>query len=69
MQELSRDGETVTITKPELRAAVDAIDQFFHDNAAAINNTLPQPARANLTTAQKSRLLRIILKYRYDNGA
>lgn len=34
MRELSRDGETVGITKPELRAAVDALDTWLDTNAA-----------------------------------
>jgi hypothetical protein len=62
-----RDG--VAVSKADLRAAVDAIDQYLHDNAAAINSAIPQPARANLTTAQKAILLNYVVAKRYIKGA
>ena len=34
-----------TLTKADLKAAVDAIDQWSEDNTAAFNNAIPQPAR------------------------
>lgn len=69
MQELSKDGETVGITKPDLRAAVDAIDTWLDGNAATINTAIPQPARGALTAAQKARMLMFVVKYRYTEGA
>ena len=56
------------ITKPELRAAVNAIDQWINDNAAAFNSAIPQPARSALTSAQKARLLALVALKRYDKG-
>ena len=53
------------VTKLNLRAAVDALDDFFESNAAAINAAIPQPARGQLSTAQKSRLVRHVLRRRY----
>lgn len=59
-------AETIgAITKDELRAAVDALDQFFSDNAATVNAAIPQPARGVLTTKQKALLLTHIIRARY----
>ena len=69
MQELSRDGQTVAITKDDLRAAVDALDTWLDTNAATINTAIPQPARGALTTAQKARLLMFVVRARYTGGA
>jgi hypothetical protein len=41
------------LTKPELRAAVDAMDDWIDANSASFNSSIPQPARAALTTKQK----------------
>ena len=49
--------EDFALTKPQLRAALDAIDDYFNTNAAAINSAIPQPARANLSAAQKATLI------------
>ena len=68
MQELSRDGQTVAITKPDLRAAVDALDTWLDTNASTINTAIPQPARGALTTAQKARLLMFVVRARYAGG-
>jgi hypothetical protein len=69
MRELSRDGETVSITKGDLLAAVNAIDAWMNTNAAAINTALPQPARGALSTPQKARLLMMVVRARYTGGA
>jgi hypothetical protein len=54
--------------KADLRAAVDALDQFLSDNAAAINTAIPQPARGALTTPQKALLLQLVISKRYLSG-
>lgn len=70
MAELSRDRETVSgVTKADLRAAVDALDDWLNTNAATINAAIPQPARANLTTSQKARLLARVIYKRFVKGA
>lgn len=68
MQEVSTDREPLALTKADLRAAVDALDTFLSDNAAAINTAIPQPARGALTTAQKARLLVFVIRARYLGG-
>lgn len=53
------------LTKADVRAAVDALDDFFSTNAATINAALPQPARGALTVTQKARLLMFVVARRY----
>lgn len=56
------------LTKAELRAAVDAVDQWVSDNSSAFNTAIPQPARGALTAAQKAALLVYIVLQRYLSG-
>lgn len=65
MRKYSRDGETIGIDKPALRAAVDSIDDYMDDNAAAINAGIPQPARGVLTAQQKALMLSFVVLKRY----
>ena len=72
-REFQRDLSTVrepigAVTKADLRAAVDAIDQWISDNAAAFNAAIPQPARGALTAAQKARLLNAVSRRRFTAG-
>lgn len=48
---------TTAFTKDELRAAVNAADQWASDNAASYNAALPQPFRGTATASQKAVLL------------
>lgn len=57
------------LTKADIRAAVDALDSFLDTNASAINTAIPQPARAQLTTSQKARLLKFVITKRYIRGS
>ena len=63
------NSATISITKADLRAAVNALDDFMNTNAAAINLAIPQPARSSLTTAQKAMLLNYVVSTRYIKGA
>lgn len=65
MSDLSRDGEPIAITKPQLAAALNAIDDWLESNAASLNSAIPQPARSSLTTAQKARMLAFVAMKRY----
>lgn len=56
------------LTKADLRAAVDAADQWVSDNAAAFNAALPVAARGALTAAQKSHLLTAAIQARFASG-
>lgn len=57
------------LTKADVRAAVDALDDYFSANAATLNAAIPQPARSALTAAQKARLLIFVVTRRYLRGA
>lgn len=57
-----------SLTKAQLKAAFDAADQWASDNAASFNAALPAAARNNLTASQKSRLLRDVLRKRFEKG-
>lgn len=59
----------MAITKPQFRAIVDALDDFFNTNAAAINTAIPQPQRGLLTTPQKARIAAAVLLRRYVKGS
>ena len=70
MADLSRlRTQLGVLTKAELRAAIDAADQWASDNASAYNAALPQPARSVLTAAMKSQLLAAVILARHSNGA
>ena len=56
------------LTKADILAAANALDDYLNTNAAAINLAIPQPARAQLTTSQKARLLKIVITKRYIKG-
>lgn len=52
------------ITKPDLRAAVNAADDWIDSSAANFNAALPQPFRGAATTDQKYLLLMCVLERR-----
>lgn len=63
------DHPVSNITKPDLRAAVNALDTWLDSNAASANAALPQPARGSLSTEQKAALLMYVIARRYLTGA
>ena len=46
--------------KDDLQDAVDATDNWIDSNQASFNNALPNPAKSNLTQAQKTLLFCIV---------
>lgn len=66
MRLLSEQGDTVSLTKAELRAAVDAADAWADAASAAYNSALPQPARGALTARQKALLLMFVIRQRWE---
>lgn len=60
--------ENVSIVKDDLRAAVNALDQWLSDNDAAANTAIPEPARTALTKAQKARILVLLIERRFIDG-
>jgi hypothetical protein len=65
----TQTGAGVAITKTQLRAAIDAADQWASDNAASFNSALPVAARNNLAAPQKARLLAWVVLKRHVAGA
>lgn len=69
MRLLSQDHSACpNVLKNDIKAAVDAVDQWVSDNAVSYNNALPVAFRNNATTAQKVRLLFRVIARRYDLG-
>jgi hypothetical protein len=58
----------LSITKAQLRAAVDGIDSWADSNAggAVFNAAIPQPARNALSDQQKALMLLRVLQRRYQ---
>jgi hypothetical protein len=50
------NAEPAAFTKADLRAALDATDDWIDDNAAAFNSALPQPFRSQASATQKTLL-------------
>jgi hypothetical protein len=44
------------VTKPDLRAAIDATDSWIDTNAASFNTALPDPFKSTATLEQKTML-------------
>jgi hypothetical protein len=65
MQDKSNLRELLAgVTKAQLRAAIDAVDQWAEDNTASFNTAIPLPARTALTTQQKAEILLIVIRRR-----
>ena len=60
MGHLSRIAGPWTLTKPDIRAAVNALDDWIDTNASTINQQLPEPFRSEATLAQKGAILAFI---------
>lgn len=50
-------GSLTGITKPDLKAAVDATDDWLEANSTSFNSALPQPFRGAASLPQKTFLL------------
>ncbi len=66
MARLSITRTPISISKTELKAAVDAVDNWIEANAASYNSAIPQPARSNLTVAQKAELLSAVALRKFE---
>lgn len=56
-----------TLLKADLRAAVNAVDDWVDQNAASYNAAIPLPARDELSAKQKVRLLQVVVRARLEN--
>ena len=69
MREYSHDEESIGIEKPDLRAAVNAVDQWLESNAVSANDALPEPAKSKLTKQQKALIMSYVIQKRYLEDA
>lgn len=63
--DLSQRREPFNLSKPDLDAAITAVDAWIDANAAAYNSALPLAARNTLNAAQKAELLYLVALKRY----
>lgn len=67
MSDSSSDHDHLgNMLKADLRALVDAVDQWIDDNAAAFNTALPEPGKTELTTKQKVKLFVEVAERRWE---
>lgn len=55
--QIIRDVGWPGLSKPDIKAAIDAVDDWADANAASFNTAIPQPTRGVATAAQKALLL------------
>lgn len=67
--DISAERESIAVTKDDLLAVFNALDDWFDANAATVNQAIPQPQRSALTARQKARILMLVLAKRFDVGA
>lgn len=67
MRQLGQYG-SVSINRVELKAAVDALDDFLEANSAAINQAIPQPARGALNGSQKAFIVSAVARRRAERA-
>ena len=63
---LSGRRDAFNLTKPQLDAAIAAIDDWIESNAASLNAAIPLPARTALTAGQKMELFFLIARRRFS---
>jgi hypothetical protein len=61
----NREGEVDSLTREELRAAIDATDDWIVANQASFNAALPIPARTVLTARQKALMFSFVVRRRW----
>jgi hypothetical protein len=65
----SNERNSVSIVKADIRAAINALDDFFEAQAATINAAIPQPARGAMTARQKNKMGAMVLLKRAERTA
>lgn len=66
MSDKSAVRELIPLKKSELKAAVDAVDNWIDANAGSFNSALPEPAKSALTAKQKADLLMRVITKRFE---
>lgn len=62
-------AEVLSLEPADLRAAVDASDDWAVANAQDFNSALPQPARSVMTSEQKALMFSLVIYWRWWVGA
>ena len=63
MSDISSEHQSVgDLTKQDLRAAFNAVDDWVDTNAASLNTAIPVAARTALSAAQKAQLLMFVVR-------
>ncbi len=65
MRQASSTRVDLALTKSQLRAAVDATDDWIEANQGSFNAALPQPARSVLTAKDKTKLFMAVAGKRF----
>lgn len=65
-QWMQENRDPVSVTKPDLRAAVDATEAWVDANMASLNAAMPQPAQGALSARQKASLLLYVVRRRWE---
>ncbi len=55
----------IGLTKPDVLAAIAAMDDLLDTQASALNNALPEPYKSTATVAQKAELLARVVMARW----
>lgn len=58
----------IQLGKPDLMAAVNALDTFLGANESAINNAFPEPFKSTATTPQKAAVLAYVSLKRWGGA-
>lgn len=68
MRRMGPETRSGALTKADLRAAVNAMDVYVQNNAAAINNAFPVASRQALTNVEKIGIFAYVALKRYGKG-
>lgn len=63
---MQENKEMLSLTKSELRDAVNATDLWIEDNQGSFNAAIPLPARTALSTRQKVLIFMFMAAKRFD---
>lgn len=64
INEYGERREDPGLTKSQLRAALDALDDWLDTNLASLNSAIPLPARTRMTAKQKAKMVSYLLRLR-----
>lgn len=66
LRELFPGGD---LSSDEVQAAVNSADDYQNANAAAMKQAIVQPARSRMSNSQLARMVNLVNRYRYIDGA